>query len=154
MTITVQEASKRLNDLEMKPRYPHYAEREREIKAARQALLEAQAGLMGEGATVYVEQNREQRAHTIVGVVTNGHGDFTVTTRPDRFTLAPGAASPSFVVDETAPSVTWGHMEIRGARLAFFPLDSKPGRDGRRATCDMLLVGYRSIYYEDPTRTY
>lgn len=114
-------------------------------KAARE-LREAQGALVGVGATVYVRQFIEERAHTIATVTTDGDGRFHVTTTADSFMVTPGAEDLiRWQPNDTAPARSWGHAEIHGDAVVMFPEDSKP-RD--RRTCDKLVIGYRSIRYE------
>lgn len=105
----------------------------------------------GMGATLYIAQFREVRALTVVSV---DRERGIVETTEDTFRRGRGQSVPEFVTDPDAPRSAWGFAEVRGERLALFPLDSKPGPGGRRQTCDMIIIGYRSIAYEDPARQY
>lgn len=109
----------------------------------------AQGALLGVGATVYVQQYREERAHTIASVITDGGDKFGVSTQPDCFMVTPGAEDLiRWQPNDMAPTVAWGHAEIRGEHIAMFPIQSRPEF---RKTCDMLVIGYRSIRYEGRT---
>ena len=124
-------------------------ERDRQIVALRKALGAAQGALLGVGATVYVQQYREERAHTIASVITDGGDKFGVSTQPDCFMVTPGAEDLiRWQPNDMAPTVAWGHAEIRGEHIAMFPIQSRPEF---RKTCDMLVIGYRSIRYEGRT---
>jgi hypothetical protein len=124
-------------------------ERDRQIIALRKALGAAQGALCGVGATVYVQQYREERAHTLASVITDGGEKFGVTTQVDCFMVTPGAEELiRWQPNDAAARVSWGHAEVRGEHIVMFPLQSKP--EDRR-TCDMLVIGYRSIRYEGRT---
>lgn len=110
------------------------------------ALADAQGALIGVGATVYVRQFLEERAHTVLTVATDGYGRFCVTTTPDCFAVTPGAEDLiRWQPNDMAPARSWDHAEIQGDAVVLFPKDSKPGE---RRTCDKLVIGYRSIRYE------